>query len=159
LLSTAVEALSRDDQLKFVFVGAGDIVRAELEARVAGIGLSDSIKFVGRRLDVPRFMAASTCLLFPSLEEGLGMVAVEAQSAGLRVLASHVVPRECVVVPELVSFRQLNDGPAAWADELLAMSALPRFDSKRANEAVHESSFSIDKSYDALHRLYSGLSV
>ena len=36
------------------------------------------------------------------------MVAVEAQAAGLPVLASTEVPRECAVVPELVRFKGLK---------------------------------------------------
>jgi glycosyltransferase EpsF len=158
-LDVARECCQRDSDVRFVFVGGGSSVQAELEAQVASWHLSDRIRFVGRRLDVARYMAASSCFIFPSREEGLGMVAVEAQAAGLRVLASDNVPRECVVIRELVSFRALSDGAAAWCEEILAMMELPRFDTNAANDAVRESSFSIGHSYAALHALYSGRSA
>lgn len=82
-------------------------------------GLDFSIKFLGVQKDVERLMLGSALLLFPSQDEGLGMVAVEAQAAGLRVLASDLVPRECVVMPELVTFRSISDGDSQWAKTVL----------------------------------------
>ena len=48
----------------------------------------DSIRFLGNRTDVADLYQAMDLFLFPSFFEGLGMVAIEAQIAGLPVLAS-----------------------------------------------------------------------
>ena len=124
-----------------------------LEERIAAAGLEGRIQFVGIRKDIERLMLASDVLLFPSRGEGLGMVAVEAQAAGLPVLASNTVPRECVVVPELVRFQKVEAGEAAWADDLLQLAAQPR-NIRGANQRVAASAFSIDSSSRALLRLY-----
>jgi glycosyltransferase involved in cell wall biosynthesis len=116
--------------------------------------LEGRIRFVGIRKDIERFMLASDALLFPSRAEGLGMVAVEAQGAGLPVLASSEVPSECVVVQELVRFKDVEDGVAAWADDLLQLAGQPR-DMQDANQRVAASAFAIEKSSRALVKLYS----
>ena len=84
----------------------------------------------------------------------MGMVAVEAQAAGLPVLASSAVPRECVVVPELVRFLPIEAGAEAWAAALLNL-AHQRVDRAEANRRVAGSAFAIRNSADALARLYA----
>jgi glycosyltransferase involved in cell wall biosynthesis len=154
-LDAVHHSIANDPRIKFVIVGGGEDARTSLEARVREWGLSDVIRFVGSRLDVPQFMAAADLLLFPSSEEGLGMVAVEAQAAGLRVLASATVPHEAVVLEELVTFRSLDEGPASWGAEVCRLLDLPRFDVARASNAVQESEFSVHNSYRALHNIYA----
>jgi glycosyltransferase involved in cell wall biosynthesis len=99
-------------------------------------------------------MAAAHTLIFPSLEEGLGMVAVEAQAAGLHVLASDAVPREAVVIPELVKFLPLSAGADAWSSELLRQLSMARYDASIAAEKVRRSPYSIEESYRRLHSIY-----
>jgi glycosyltransferase involved in cell wall biosynthesis len=155
-LEVARAAIDKGVDVRLILAGAGDHARAVFEKRVADWGLSDRIRFAGKRLDIPRLMAASHVCLFPSLEEGLGMVAVEAQAAGLRVIASDTVPREAAAFPELVKFMSLKEPAAAWADELEKMLALPRYDSQAAARHVRNTDFSIDRSYSQLHEIYSG---
>ena len=81
------------------------------------------------------------------------MVAVEAQAAGLPVLASTVVPRECVVVPELVRFEPLERTAAEWAAALLQHASRPR-NIAAANQCVAASPFAIENSAGALIELY-----
>jgi hypothetical protein len=71
----------------------------------------------------------------------------------LPVLASSAVPRECVVVPELVRFLDIEQGAAAWADELLELASTVR-DAAQANARVAASPFAIENSAHALLRLY-----
>jgi glycosyltransferase EpsF len=105
------------------------------------------------RKDIERLMMGADVLLFPSRGEGLGMVAVEAQAAGLPVLASTDVPEECLVVPELVQFLQLSKGVAVWARRLLSMfHEIP--DPLISNIKVRESPFSIENSANNLLNLY-----
>jgi glycosyltransferase involved in cell wall biosynthesis len=82
------------------------------------------------------------------------MVAVEAQAAGLPVLASTVVPRECVVVSELVRFESLERSVADWATALLEHAARPH-DAVAANKRVAASPFAIGNSARAVIELYS----
>lgn len=149
------KCVARDDNVRMLMVGAGEGKRKEFEALVSGWGLTNKIRLPGVRSDVPGLMSASDALLFPSLAEGLGMVAVEAQAAGLRVLASDTTPRECVVLPDLVEFCPLDQTATYWADRLLRLINLPRPNSNSCNAAVKNSPFSIQNSAQGLASLYT----
>ena len=153
-VDVAIECTRRSDAIQFVFAGSPSAATAALRLRVAQAGLEGRIVFAGIRLDIGRLMGGVDALLFPSRAEGLGMVAVEAQAAGLPVLASSSVPGECVVVPQLVRFLDLDAGVSAWAEQLLAAIAAPRPDPADANGQVAASVFSIEHSAGALERLY-----
>ena len=153
-VDVAIAAAKRNAAVFMLLAGATSPAVAALEQRIADADLAGRIIFAGVRRDIEQLMTAADVLLFPSRGEGLGMVAVEAQAAGLPVLASSAVPRECVVVPELVRFRVLAEGAESWADDLLELSAQPR-DVQSANRMVAASPFSIANSAGAMARLYA----
>ena len=155
-LEVVREAITSGTDLRFIMAGDGESMRLKLIDRVRSWGMEDRIALPGKRLDIPRLMAASHICLFPSVEEGLGMVAVEAQAAGLRVMASDTVPREAGVIEDLIRFLPLSLGTAKWAEELSRQVVLPRADSLSSANKIGRSDFSIDRSYDNLAMIYSG---
>ena len=155
-LEVARNCIAQDSQVRMIMAGSGESMRRKLEAQVKDWGLSDRIRLTGIYPDITRLMLGSNLFLFPSLAEGLGMVAVEAQAAGLRVLASTGVPRESMVIPELVEFRALDDGVELWAKESLRLLNLGRTDSLACNLAIRNSAFSIENSARSLVEIYSG---
>jgi glycosyltransferase involved in cell wall biosynthesis len=153
-VSVGIESSRKDPRVRMLLAGATSTAVRKLEERIAQAGLQGYIQFIGIRKDIERLMLGSDVLLFPSRGEGLGMAAVEAQAAGLPVLVSDTVPRECVVVTELVHFQKVEAGEAAWAADLLRLAA-QRQNISDANQRVAASGFSIDKSACALLALYS----
>ncbi len=153
-LNVARECIARDQRVKAIFVGAGDEARLQIEQDLAAQRLDRTIRLAGIRFDVPQLMIASDLLLFPSIAEGLGMVAVEAQAAGLRVIASDTTPNECQVVPGMVTFVSLNEPPARWAETAIELLEAPAIDREAARAAVARSPFSIDSSARALLDVY-----
>lgn len=156
-LEVAKACIEKNPRIHLLMAGGGDETRKELEDRVRAWGLQKSILFIGSRSDIPRLMSGSDLLLFPSVAEGLGMVAVEAQAAGLRVLASDAVPRECEAMPGMVEFKPLDAGPLAWAAEVMRLMNLPRPDQTICNLAVRAGPFSIENSAASLLEIYTGL--
>lgn len=63
-------------------------------------------------------MQAMDAFIFPSLYEGLGIVAIEAQATGLQVYKSNNVPQECVVTPNVYSL-SLEKSAKFWAENIL----------------------------------------
>jgi glycosyltransferase EpsF len=153
-VSVAISCARRDPSVRMLLAGARSRAVPLLEERIAVAGLKESIRFAGIRNDIERLMAGSDVFLFPSRGEGLGMAAVEAQAAGLPVLASDTVPPECIVVPELVHFKKVLLGEEAWAVEVLRLAERPR-NNLDANRRVAVSEFSIEKSCRRLLQLYA----
>lgn len=70
---------------------AGDgPARASLEDEARRLGISDSIRFLGSRTDVPDLLAVTDLLVHPSLEEGFCNALIEAMAAGRPVVATDV---------------------------------------------------------------------
>lgn len=61
-----------------LLVGDGEL-RTEIENYCNQIGINDKVQMLGLRNDVSRIYQAMDVFLFPSVYEGLGIVAVEAQ--------------------------------------------------------------------------------
>ncbi len=98
-----------------ILVGEGE-GRPAIEAKVRGLGLEDRVLFLGQRDDVEKLYMAADVFVLPSLYEGLGMVAVEAQVAGLPCFLSDVITRE-VDVSGACQFLPI-DNYRKWATEL-----------------------------------------
>lgn len=137
-----------------LMAGAGDAQRAQIERRIAQWGLSGRLRLLGVRKDIARLMHAADVLLFPSAEEGLGMVAVEAQAAGTPVLASTEIPEEAVVIPQIFWRMALEETPEAWAEALLSLLEVPRPEPASLLGALERSDFSILNSARRLEEIY-----
>jgi glycosyltransferase involved in cell wall biosynthesis len=87
LLNAIPGVVARVPRARFVWVGEGTL-RGELQAEVRGRGLADSVRFTGRRDDVPELLAAADAFALPSRFEGLPLVVLEAMAAGLPVVAT-----------------------------------------------------------------------
>jgi glycosyltransferase EpsF len=152
-ISVGLACAVRDPRIRVLFAGTVSPAIAAYRKIVDDAGCSDRVVFAGERFDIGRLMLASDVLLFPSRTEGLGMVAVEAQAAGLPVLAAVPVPKECVVISDLVRFRGLEAPAAVWADDIFELISQPR-DVAGANKRVAESPFAIAQSAAFLLDLY-----
>lgn len=92
-LFAAARSLADIESAHFVLVGSGagqvisieDALRAEAAADPA---LAGRVTFTGRVENVAAYLQASDLFAFPTLDEALGMSAVEAQACGLPAVAS-----------------------------------------------------------------------
>lgn len=97
-----------------LLVGDGEL-RDAIENKVAGMGLSDKVMFVGSVPNVNDYLSAMDVFLFPSRFEGLGIVCIEAQASDLPVIASTMVPRD-VSLTRNVKFLELDAPLDQWAN-------------------------------------------
>lgn len=137
-------------------VGDGPL-KPEMELLADKLGISDHVTFTGMRDDVPLLIKGLFDLLvFPSRFEGLGLVVVESQAAGVPCLISDVIPIEATVIEELVRRESLKAGPKVWAETALEMLESPPYDKDKAIEQIEKSTFDITSSVKFLSDLYSG---
>lgn len=74
---------------KLLLVGEGPL-KDEVQNQIAAMNMTDRVLCAGVRSDVPRLMSGSDLFLFPSLHEGFGLVAIEANGAGVPVVGSRI---------------------------------------------------------------------
>ncbi|AFM25491.1 glycosyltransferase [Desulfomonile tiedjei] len=74
---------------RLILIGEGPL-KTVIREMVESAGLDEFVRFLGLRDDVLDLMTKSDMFLLPSLHEGLPVVALEAQAAGLPVVGSRI---------------------------------------------------------------------
>ena len=124
-----IEIFSRIAQLEpnawFALVGDGPL-RPTIEACIRRAGIADRTRLLGMRNDVPQILAdVVDVLLLPSLWEGLPIVLIESQAAGIPALYSDAITAEAEEVPQLLRRISLQDSAGVWALEAVGMAKAP----------------------------------
>lgn len=147
--------------------GRDDYVAA-LDRRIAEAGLAGRVRMPGHCVDVPAAFALATVVAVPSTEpEAFGRSAVEAQAAGLPVVASAIgATGETVLAPpqvapgERTGWRVAAGDPVALAaalGEALALDAASRAALAHRARAHVEARFSLAAMTDATLAVYRRL--
>jgi glycosyltransferase involved in cell wall biosynthesis len=153
LLKAFANVVQADASVRLVMVGRGRL-EPEIRKLAEELGIDQLVRFAGSTQDIAAYMALFDLFLLPSFSEGLGIVCVEAQAAGTRVLASDTVPREAAVVPGGVEFLPLAIGESAWAERIAQLLALPKPDAEEWLRTVEQSAFGLDRCVRDLHDIY-----
>lgn len=114
-IHTFYEYLKIDPTAHMTIVGSG-CMKAQVNDEITRLGLTDCVTCVHETNAMETYYKNADVYLFPSNYEGLGITLIEAQSSGLKCLASDVVPRlsQC----GLVQYKSLDDGAIAWAKHI-----------------------------------------
>ena len=117
LVDIFAEISKKQENARLLLVGDGPL-KTEIEDKVKAIGLEEKVIFTGVRSDVADLYNAMDVFVFPSLYEGLGMVAVEAQANGLPVISSTEVPKEAKI-SDAIKFEALSNTKSFWTKDIL----------------------------------------
>ncbi|WP_428860912.1 glycosyltransferase [Bifidobacterium dentium] len=116
LLEIFAEYARMEVNTKLMLVGIGELEQ-QMRKKVEELGLADKVMFLGARTDMPDLYQAMDLFLLPSLFEGLALVYMEAQCAGLPCLASkEAMSFEAAVTP-LMHACSVRDDARVWADQ------------------------------------------
>jgi glycosyltransferase involved in cell wall biosynthesis len=160
LVDVLGEMLKLSPNTYLVAIGEGPL-RSKMEAKAQAGGFRDKLILPGTRPDVPSIIRGLfDVFLFPSVPPPLGneawaIAVVEAQAAGLPTLMSEGLPDAAILVPELVTRLQLNEGGRVWA-ETAARCARKRTPeaAARALSILERSDFSVVQNIGTLSKLY-----
>jgi glycosyltransferase EpsF len=110
-----IAKILRERSKNFVFVLVGDgPTMPRIREEVSRNDLEKHFIFLGAREDVAKCMRTMDVFVFPSLWEGFGLVVIEAQAAGLPVVASDAIPMELPLIKP--SVRLPLERPEYWAE-------------------------------------------
>jgi glycosyltransferase involved in cell wall biosynthesis len=141
-----------EPRAKLLLVGEGEL-KAQTEAQAQAMGLKDAVIFYGASSRVPKLLQAMDIFVLPSHFEGLPIVGVEAQAAGLPVLFSDQITREAKLTEAVRYLPITEEKVPVWAKQMQKMSALPRQDAyDELNEAGYDIAYTVQQFLD----LYTG---
>ena len=156
LIDVYTELARLSPEARLMLIGDGPL-RPGIEEIVAERGLTDRVLFLGDRGDVAALYQAMDMFLLPSLYEGLPMVGVEAQCAGLPLVCSKEVTDE-VAIGE-ATFLSLEKPASQWAHHVSQALERGRDLGLRAQgeEMTRTAGFDITHEADRLAHRYQAL--
>lgn len=136
-----------------LLIGDGPL-KKQIQEKVDKLGLTNSVQFLGLRRDVPDLLQAMDVFVLPSYYEGLPVVGVEAQAAGLPCFFSDAITAETKIT-DLVSFINLSQTPANWAQKIVCCAN--DFPRTNMHQEIEKSGFDIQNAAKELEKLYIGM--
>lgn len=142
----------RPDAILLLF-GEGE-TRAEMQAEIDRLGLSDSVRLMGNVSNIPQVLSAFDVFAFPSVLEGTPLALLEAQANGLPCLISDTIPDDACVT-DLIRKLPLS-ALDAWPEALLAAAREPDTDHTSVlterYEDIHDSMAKLYGIFEKYHR-------
>lgn len=151
LLEVFAEVYKADPTVRLLQVGQGELTE-QMKQKCSELGIQGAVIFSGAHLDVEKYYSAMDVFLFPSLWEGLGMVAVEAQTNGLHVISSDTVPPLADIGANLFHVMSLKQSAKDWAREILKYNGTIRNNS--AVNIAKSSGYDVNMSAEYLKEFY-----
>lgn len=153
LLDIFAAVAAAEPDCALLLAGTGPLQQSMRE-KAQALGLAQKIRFLGARQDIPALLQGMDCFLFPSLHEGLPVTLVEAQAAGLPVLASDAITSEVCVTP-LVRLLRLAEPSQAWAKAALTAARAGRAGRASPVNALAEAGYDIRQTAAWLQDFYT----
>lgn len=142
------EIHKKNSEARLVLVGVGEKEK-KIRKQVNTLNLNKFVQFLGNRDDVANLYNAFDIFVMPSLFEGIPVVGIEAQFAGLPIVFSDRVPKE-VSFTDQCKFVSLDKSAEEWADIILKERKMQSID-------VNNSFYNIKNAVPILENYYINL--
>ena len=138
---------------RLLLIGMGE-TEETIDALMTSAGQKEKVIHIRSTDRVPEYMSAMDVFVLPSRFEGLPVVGVEAQSAGLPCLFADTITKQADITG-LVSFLPIEDENAGlWAEQILKSADSDREKRKAAAELVARNGYSVGAAAEKLLELY-----
>ena len=155
LIKLLKEIVSQGIDVKLLLVGEGETFK-EVRGLAEEYKLLEHIVFYGTTDKVNEVLQAMDCFVFPSRFEGLGIVAIEAQAAGLTCVVSDQVP-QIVDINKKTKFLSLKDPISNWVTAVVEVKGCPHERKESINmtkKQLADAGFDIIKNCEEIYEYY-----
>lgn len=149
LIEIFKELLKTEPESLLLLVGVGE-KEQEIRNQVEDLGIDDKVRFLGNRSDVNELYQAMDVFVMPSFFEGIPVVGVEAQFAGLPCIFSDKVPEE-VKFSSKTNFISLNSSVVDWVTSIKEKMQMDRF---MSNFDLCNNDYNIKSAHSILEEIY-----
>lgn len=156
LIDTFAELVKRKENLLLLLISDGPLMEG-MKEKTHRLGLDNKVIFLGKTTEVSKYLQAMDLFVLPSLHEGLPVVLIEAQAAGLPCIAADTVSREADLTQHMTFLPIQN--PVVWADALEQkidqLSKQDRTDvSEQWQERIKHAGYDVTVNADRMKELY-----
>lgn len=148
LLNMFAKVVKNQKNARLLLIGDGEL-KEDIINQAQKLNISDKIIMLGYRNDAAELLQAMDVFCLPSRFEGFPIVAVEAQSAGLKCILSNPITSESKITDnlELLPFN-IN----SWVDTILNISN--GYERKNMHDIITNVGFNIEKQIKEVEKLY-----
>ena len=147
----------KKNKIDFVFVNIGQIDDNEyfeqVKHKINKYDLCKDVIHLGLREDIPLLMSSLDVFISPAFNEAFGIVAIEAQAAGVKTVLSNQFPTEVDLGLGLVDFIGVFD-PKIWMNTILVGKTMPAINNKLIRQTFQEKGFDIKKNITTIEHFY-----
>lgn len=118
------EMHKKNKNTMLILIGKGPLENS-IKKKISMLGIEDSVKLLGQINNTNEIYQAFDILILPSLYEGLGMVAIEAQCSGCPCICSRNVPKE-TKISDIIEYVDLNDDVTIWINKIYKYKNIKR---------------------------------
>lgn len=139
-----------DPKCKLILVGGNGPIKEEIEQTIEKLSIYSDVIMLTERNDVNEILSAVDVFLFPSLFEGLGISAIEAQASGLPTICSENIPDDARASQYFYKI-PLEKGAKEWARFIFE---LPKVNRESSYREIIESGYSAETCAANIEELY-----
>ena len=141
LLNVFKEFVAKHDDARLVLIGDGE-EKENVKAFIMQNGIEDKVLLLGLRDDVNDLMQAMDVFVLPSVFEGLPIVGIEAQCAGLPCIFSNTITRELELTKNASFLSIKKEDCNQWVSKLDALY-FSEFNRNDASSIITEKGYNI----------------
>lgn len=147
LVDVFKEYHKKNPDSKLLLVGSGPL-EDEIKKKVEKFDLKDSVLFLGQRDDINKLYSVMDIFCLPSLYEGLPVVGVEAQAAGLPCVFSNKITKN-IVLCDNTQMLSIKNNRNQW----LRYMESAKIDNKKRTDIKINKEFNIDYACNSLYKI------
>lgn len=147
------EIHKKNEDSILLLVGQGEL-EEKIRNQIKEYNLENCVIMYGVTDKVNKLIQAMDVFIFPSIFEGLGIVAIEAQAAAIQTICSESVPEE-VNVTQYCQYISLSESAKLWAQEIEKYRY--GYDKSNTYELIRKSGFDIYDVSKQLEKYYMNM--
>ena len=151
LLEIFKEYLNTDDKAILLMVGIGPMQEV-IDNKIEELELKNNVVQLGKREDIINIYQVFDVFLLPSINEGLPVVLVEAQTAGVECFISDTITKQ-VDITDLIHYYSIKKAPEEWAKYMNEKLNKKNDRSKYAEEVMRQG-FDMKDVVEELEKIY-----
>lgn len=147
------EILKKNNKYRLILVGNGEL-EEEIKEKAKELKIIEKIEFITNVEDASKYYSLFDLFLFPSLFEGLPFVLIEAQTSGLKIIASDIITRE-INITNSIKYLPLIKGNRYWSEYILKENINTKKMRENLYLKVKASKYDLDTEIKRIEELYN----